>query len=204
VSRYPVDGVHLDYIRYPGADFGYNEYERTAFTLRYGIDPLALRQDRYGVEGMLGTRAAQMLDSLHVEWRIEQIDSLVTLVRDVVGELPLSAAVVPDFGRARVEKGQDWLAWVQRGLVDFVVPMAYTYEPAELTERVRLIERMIGKERFLVGLPVFDERRNYLGYSVSLLREEGVLGYALFSYNALAEERFSLQFLERIFFESLQ
>ncbi len=38
-SRYRLDGVHLDYIRYPGPQFDFGPAERTAFTLRYGIDP---------------------------------------------------------------------------------------------------------------------------------------------------------------------
>jgi hypothetical protein len=93
---------------------------------------------------------------------------------------------------------------VRRGVVDFVVPMAYTYEPAELTEQVEIIKRTIGVGRFLVGLPVFDGRERYLGYSVSLLRQQKVLGYALFSYNALAEQQFTLEFLARVFFEGLE
>lgn len=202
VTRYPVDGVHLDYIRYPGIGFGFNDYERTAFTLKYGVDPLQLRQQRYAIDEMIGQNASHMLDSLYTEWRVAQIDTLVHMIREATGRLPLSAAVIPEFGRARVEKGQDWTGWVRRGDVDFVVPMAYTFEPAELTRIVETISRFIGKERFLVGLPVFDERRNYLGYSVSLLRQEGILGYALFSYNALAEEPFSLQFLDRVFLEA--
>lgn len=201
VTRYPVDGVHLDYIRYPGVGFGFNKYERTAFALRYGIDPLRLRNGRYEVEDMVGERAAHMLDSLHVEWRVAQVDSVVRSVREAIGDLPLSAAVIPEFGRARVEKGQDWLGWIRRGDVDFVVPMAYTYEPGDLVDQIRMIQRIVGSDRFLVGLPVFDGRDAYLGYSVSLLRQEGVIGYSLFSYNALAEERFALRFLERIFFE---
>jgi hypothetical protein len=93
---------------------------------------------------------------------------------------------------------------VSRGTVDFVVPMAYTYEPAELSQQVQLITRMIGVGHFLVGLPVFDGRERYLGYSVSLLRQQHVLGYVLFSYNALAEQQFTLEFLARVFLEGFE
>jgi uncharacterized lipoprotein YddW (UPF0748 family) len=197
-----VDGVHLDYVRYPNGSFGYSDFERTAFMLKYGVDPLRLQQERYGLDLVLGEHTTHMLDSLHVEWRAAQLDTLVRMTREAIGELPLSAAVIPDFGRAHIEKGQNWLGWVRRGYLDFVVPMAYTYQPADLTSRVKMIKRIIGEERFLVGLPVFDGREAYLGYSVSLLRQEGVLGYSLFSYNSLAEEQFSLHFLERVFLEA--
>lgn len=202
VTRYPVDGIHLDYIRYPGPGFDFGPVERTNFALRYGVDPLAVKKDPGRYERILGPGGLAMLDSLVVEWRAAQVDSLVIAVRNAIGDLPLSAAVIPDFTRARVDKGQDWLRWVMRGDVDFVVPMAYTYEPADLIQHMKIVKRAIGPDKFLVGLPVFDKRSRYLGYSVSLLRQEGILGYSLFSYNALAEEQFSIQFLERVFLEN--
>ena len=47
-------------------------------------------------------------------------------------DLPLSAAVIPDFGAARTNKAQGWLGWVRRGDVDFVVPMALSLGTAFL------------------------------------------------------------------------
>lgn len=205
VDRYAVDGVHLDYIRYPGPQFDFGAAERTALALRYGVDPLSVAgrgraspadPDRW----LLGEPgAAEFLDSLRVEWRAAQVESLVTAVRRAIGELPLSAAVVPEPGKAMRDEGQDWVRWVQTGLLDFVVPMAYTYEPGELVRLVERIRRMIGFDRLVMGLPVFGGRERYLGYSVSLLRREGVRGYALFSQNELEKEPFSIGFIERVF-----
>ncbi len=203
VSHYKVDGIHLDYVRYPSAAFDFSASQRTEFKLRYGIDPLALVKGG-GDADLLDEDGVALLDSLRSEWQVAQLDSLVRMVRRAAGKLPLSAAVIPDFTHARADKGQDWPAWVQRGDVDFVVPMAYSYEPAELVARVRTIKRTIGAERFLVGLPVFDNRARYLGYSVSLLRRDGILGYSLFSYNALEKDPFSLQFLQRVFLDPAQ
>jgi len=199
-SDYDVDGIHLDYVRYPGRAFDFSPRERTRFALRFGVDPLELRADPDAMAALLGDPGVTSADSLWNEWRVAQVDSLVHRVRGAIGKVPLSAAVVPDLPTARADKGQDWLGWVRRGDVDFVVPMAYAYEPAELVARVELIKRTIGTSRFLVGLPVYDGRDRYLGYSVSLLRQEGVIGYSLFSYNVLAEQSFSLEFLQRVFF----
>lgn len=205
VSNYPVDGVHMDYIRYPGREFGLSEFERTEFALLYGIDPLPFEGEGGAAPpGILGSGGAHLIDDLRIEWRAAQVDTLVHMVRGVVGDLPLSAAVVPEIASARREKGQDWLGWIMRGDLDFVVPMAYKYEPGELVKQMGKIKRTIGAGRFLVGLPVFDERTRYLGYSVSLLRQEGIIGYSLFSYNALAEERFSLSLIERVFLQAFE
>lgn len=205
VGRYPVDGIHLDYIRYPGPQFDFGPAERTAFTLRYGVDPLSvagrgrgepLESDRWLLEE---PGAAQYIDSLRVEWRAAQVESVVVAVRRAAGDLPCSAAVLPEPERARVDEGQDWVGWVQRGLVDFVVPMAYSYEPGQLVRFAERLRRTTGLDRVLMGLPVFDGRERYLGYSVSLLRREGVVGYSLFSQNELQKEPFSIQFIERVF-----
>jgi hypothetical protein len=79
--------------------------------------------------------------------------------------------------------------------------MAYTQEPGELVRLVERLRRMIGVDRLLMGLPVFDGRERYLGYSVSLLRRQGVMGYSLFSANELEKEPYSVPFLERVFME---
>src|SRR6185436_12132737 len=39
VTRYPVDGIHLDYVRNPEPDVGYDVGTRTAFMRELGIDP---------------------------------------------------------------------------------------------------------------------------------------------------------------------
>ena len=203
-THYPIDGVHLDYIRYPGLGFDFSETDRSRFELRYGVDPLALQKHPDEASSMLGDDVFGLVDSLLTEWRVAQVDTLVEMIKDAVGDLPLSAAVIPDFTRARLEKGQDWVDWVIHGDVEFVVPMVYAYEPAELSKQIELIKRMIGTGRFLVGLPVYEGRDRYLGYSVSLLRQQKVLGYSLFSYNALAEQQFTLEFLERVFLQPFQ
>ena len=206
-TRYPLDGIHLDYIRYPGPQFDFGPAERTAFALRYGVDPLSFagpgRWDPSNPEGWLLEEPGvpSVLDSLRIEWRASQVESLLVSVRRVIGGLPLSAAVLPEPDRARVDEGQDWIKWLQTGAVDFVVPMAYTYEPGELVRLVEKLRRMIGTDRFLMGLPVFDGRERFLGYSVSLLRRQGVIGYSLFSANELEKQPFSIPFLERVFLE---
>jgi len=207
-SRYPVDGIHLDYIRYPGPQFDFGPAERTAFALRYGIDPAQFagpgrwepsNPDRWLLEE---PGVPEVLDSLRIEWRAAQVESLIVSVRRAIGTLPLSAAVLPEPDKARSGEGQDWIEWVRNGLVDFVVPMAYTQEPGELVRLVEKLRRMIGVDRLLMGLPVFDGRERYLGYSVSLLRRQGVIGYSLFSVNELEKDSFSVPFLERVFLEA--
>ena len=38
-SRYPVDGIHLDYIRQPSVAIGFDPTSRARFAMDYGVDP---------------------------------------------------------------------------------------------------------------------------------------------------------------------
>ena len=39
LTRYPVDGIHLDYVRYPSSAVGYDWASRSEFMRRTGVDP---------------------------------------------------------------------------------------------------------------------------------------------------------------------
>ncbi len=199
-SRYDVDGIHLDYVRFPGSFYGYGVRARTRFALRYGVDPLRLLRSREEVASIVGDDGAASLDDLFSEWRAAYVDSMVAALREASRGLPLSAAVVADPREAKRGKGQDWVRWVHEGLVDFVVLMAYNYRPDELQKKIRYVKNVIGEESFLVGLPLFGGRARYLEGSVARLREEGVIGCSLFSHEQLIDNPFSIRFVRKVFF----
>jgi uncharacterized lipoprotein YddW (UPF0748 family) len=199
IEQYDVDGIHLDYVRFPGADYGFDVQTRTRFALDWGVDPTALRADSAAVMALVGAGVAA-LDSLWTARRAQQVDSLVMEIRGVADGLALSAAVVPEIQSARTDKGQDWVQWVHRRWVDFVVPMAYNYRPHELLEWVRILHNTVGRERMLVGLAIYGGRDQYVDRSVNILRVDDVAGFSIFSYNVLAERRFAAGFIEQVFF----
>lgn len=43
LQQYAVDGIHLDYIRYPGQEWSFDPYAVNAFTQKYHVDPDFLR-----------------------------------------------------------------------------------------------------------------------------------------------------------------
>ena len=123
--EYPVDGLHLDYVRYSSE--------------RHGYHPRALA--RYRDEtGASGTPSPT--DPGWSAWRRERTRELVASVADAVAAadrgVELSAAVIAwgegpggpstaDFEatRAHREALQDWPRWAQEGLVDALMPMVY-------------------------------------------------------------------------------
>lgn len=113
VSRYDIDGIHLDYIRYPDEE---------------GNFPDADSYRRYAPAGM----------SRH-QWHVANISRIVAAVSDTVAALnPHVMVSTAPLGRYTSLPGlppahwsctegaaQDAVAWLQQGDNDFVAPMMY-------------------------------------------------------------------------------
>ena len=93
VQNYDVDGVQLDYIRYPfqdqgsGYSFGYGAAARAQFKQRTGVDPMDISPKQ------------QQIWQEWIDFRVEQIDTFVAdarqLTRRLDPNLVLSVAVFP-------------------------------------------------------------------------------------------------------------
>ena len=130
VTNYDVDGIHLDYIRYPGSHACYCEgcRERFVRTLRKPIN-------EWPAEVLPKTGA---YSEQYAEWRVQQITRLVRLIhkraREADPEIKISAAVFGWYPGCITSIGQDWVAWAKSGYVDFVCPMNYTEDSDYFTE----------------------------------------------------------------------
>ena len=130
VENYDVDGIHLDYIRYPGSHACYCEgcYKRFVLATRLRIDewPAAVLPKT----GVYADR--------YVEWRTQQITRLVRLLhkrgREANPNLKISTAVFGGYPACVTSIGQDWIAWAKAGYVDFVCPMNYTEDTNYFSE----------------------------------------------------------------------
>ncbi len=126
------------------------------------------------------------------------IDSFVGTVRTRVKarrpRLWLTAAVLPSHPSCVSSVGQDWKGWIDRGLVDYVVPMNYFEDrakyaavvarQADTRTRARRIISGIGvtaNESVLTPVQVIDQ--------INAARRAGVVGVALFDLDRTLEER---------------
>lgn len=130
VRNYDVDGIHLDYIRYPGNHACYCLECKKRFML-------ATRQhiQEWPASVLRGT--GQHSDAF-IEWRAQQITRLVRLIhkrsKEIKPNIKISAAVFGGYPSCVKSIGQDWIAWAKAGYVDFLCPMNYTEDTKFFTD----------------------------------------------------------------------
>ncbi len=96
----------------------------------------------------------------------------------------------PDAGAAYVEKGQDWRAWADRGLVDELYPMAYFGGEERVGAQLRGVREALGpgasRVRLWAGLGAYRKEPEQIGREALLARQAGYHGVCLFDLGTLA------------------
>jgi uncharacterized lipoprotein YddW (UPF0748 family) len=193
-ERYDLDGIHLDYVRFPSGDFDYSRgaLERfrawvaprlevgrlTALDAAYQGDPLAF------------------VDSLPEPWarfRRRQITDLVERlyygVKARRPELVVSAAVFANQEDAYLNRFQDWGAWLDRGIIDVVAPMAYVTETDRFERYVaNAVDAARDRERIWAGIGAYLNTAEGTIRQIDIARDRGAGGVILFSYDWAAWE----------------
>jgi len=183
VSRYPVDGVHLDYIRQPAVEIGNDPTTRARFALQSGVDPILFSR-RPAAE-----RAH--LDSMWVAFQQDQVTAIVRAVRDSLAAtrpgLRLSAAVVADTVTAQSLKRQPWSRWVREGLLDQAFLMCYAPSVQVVLDQLDGVARQVGPERLVPGIAVYNAPPSAAASKIKAARQLGFPAVALYSYDSLYE-----------------
>jgi len=189
-SRYDVDGVHLDYIRYPGDDFDYSGHALEEFEAELARRISASERREYA------RRArgrpffyTEMFPQRWQEFRRARLTMLVERIRSIVKSrrpnAMLTAAVFPDAADAANHRFQDWGAWLDRGLLDAVCPMAYTTDPALFRAQIASAEHRAGLKPVWAGIGAFRLPPATTVENIRAARELGAEGIVLFSYDNL-------------------
>lgn len=185
VGNYPVDGLHMDYVRFPNE---WNaSYPKGANVPDYPRDPrtLALFRKATGATPQSNPRAWN-------QWRADCVTQLVhdirTKVKRANPRAALTAAVSADPKRAKRAYFQDSGRWIAEGLVDAVFPMNYDADMKGFDGKLRSWKRMSAGFPVVTGI-MFDKRDS--GKVIGQIdRANGVFrSFAAFAYNSMFERR---------------
>jgi len=181
VSRYPtLDGLHLDFIRYP---YVLPFLPLSSFTVgnEFGHNPESLA--RYHEEE--GKKWDQ--------WKREQVTAFVKKVKGYLEKdhprIQLSAAVISWPDRAYLTAHQDWRTWIEKNWVDFVVLMNYSRDRT-LFHHVSRQASVYPEEKVRIGIGLYALKDNpdLFVAEINDVRKMKVGGYVLFSYDDLYDD----------------
>jgi uncharacterized lipoprotein YddW (UPF0748 family) len=194
VRRYPLDGVHFDYARYPNETF---DYSRTALReFRASVIARLAPARRRELAAREAEDAFAFPDALPEDWRrfrVARMTALLRRLRDVVkAERPhaaVSVAAAADVQEALERKFQNWPEWLEAGIIDAVCPMAYTTEPGRFAEQITAAVAAASERPVWAGIGAYRLSPEQTIDNIATARRLGARGIVLFSYDSLIEPR---------------
>ena len=124
ISRYDVDGLNFDYIRYSGKTWGYNPVSVARFNQRFGRSGLPATTDT----SWLQFRRDQVTSLVRkVYLHAAAIKPQVKISADTICFAPgvTTASQWTNSAEAYTDKLQDWRSWTEEGIIDLNIPMMY-------------------------------------------------------------------------------
>jgi uncharacterized lipoprotein YddW (UPF0748 family) len=191
-AKYPVDGIHLDYLRYPSDTFDYSARALDAF--RAAELASVTVADREHADAMRSADRAAWPKQFPDAWRTFRRDRLTdlmtrlrTAIRQARPSAIVSVAVAPDPDDAKDHRLQDWRAWASAGQLDAICPMIYTTDSADFRTALARASSGAGDRTPLwVGIGAYRLPVAATGERVRDARRAGAAGVLLFSYDNIS------------------
>jgi uncharacterized lipoprotein YddW (UPF0748 family) len=203
-SRYAIDGVHFDYIRYPTSEFDYSREALAAFrrVIAPGLTPADL--SRYDARAAAG-ESSIYTSAFPERWRAFRSERLTSLLASLAHAVKsarpsaiVSVAVNPDAREAAKDRLQDWRGWLERDLIDVLCPMAYSTDPTAFAAQIGSARQLAGTHPLWAGIGAYRLTADQIIENVQAARHLGVAGTILFSYDSLADPARGPDYLAQI------
>ena len=189
VTKYDLDGLHLDYIRFSepnpdNGDFGYNKDIIEGFQKAYNttVDPHDIKSDH-------------PLWNSWCKYREEIINSFVgevfTALKAIDSDLYISAACYPDFPNMPTWNFQNFRDWVSKGYMDEIFSMSYGADLSYPINNAKAFFKAInGKCFYSIGVCAFDNTAaKTLVEQIYYSKLAGVNGSNPFSWGSLVAHK---------------
>lgn len=176
VDNYAIDGLHLDYVRYPART------GREAVGVDYSPTTLSRFKALTGLEPREHTAEWD-------QWRADQITALIRNVHKSVRErrpgMALSAAVLAAWDIAIGRNYTDHRSWLREGVIDYVFPMAYSKDPGYVADYAQAAHAAYPGSRSFAGLGAYLLSPADLASQISAVRKTGAKGFVVFALHTL-------------------
>jgi uncharacterized lipoprotein YddW (UPF0748 family) len=200
-SRYNVDGIHFDFVRYAGS--GYDFADGTLKRFAQFMEPRMSEQGQEAVR-----KDGSRLAYVHIfpkewsEWRRMQVTKLVGRISEAIHAkkpwVQMSAAVFANAEDARTERGQDWATWLQAGYLDAICPMAYSTDTSVVARQIANAVRVAGEKHVYAGLGSWRLSPEDTAQKIQRAREAGAKGVNIFSYGDITRDGRNMSYLDAL------
>lgn len=187
--KYPdLDGLHLDMVRQPiGRKLRKTKLER----LKFGFHPTSVERFKRYLESKDRKKTEPRVWE---EWRTALISELVADLKSQAislnPEIEFSAAVIADANRAQNWVFQNWHSWLGKGILDHVVPMAYSSKYPQFEAFLETMPDESQRDKITIGLGAWMLKSTPQGFKkqMDLVKRKGFAGASLFSFSNLLDK----------------
>ena len=201
MNTYDVDGIHLDYVRFPGPEYGYNQKALDKFREETGVDPEIFIENGAEISELIGSKS---VEAFHRQWTNFKLRSITSFVNDLSKlikasgkEIYLTAAVKPDPVSARENNYQNWVRWLRTGMIDYAVPMNYNTDLTEFMKNVDAILNVAPPAKLIMGIGAFNQNHFDVESKIYKSKSRGLEDFIFFSYNEILNEKEYVKAIQR-------
>ncbi|HET6456801.1 MAG TPA: family 10 glycosylhydrolase [Armatimonadota bacterium] len=201
VRNYDVDGINFDYVRYPSGDYCYCDGCLARFKAEIVKE---LPPERIAALESTNDRLAfvQAFPSRWDDWRRKQVTDLVGQVyrraKDIKPKIVVSADVFPDFDDASNHRFQDWKLWMKMGIMDVLMPMAYTTNTDTFVKQIQDAVSNSNGRHVYGGIGQWQIPVESAIEKILKAREIGAQGINLFAYGPATKDGTDDEYLRRM------
>ncbi|MBC8102113.1 MAG: family 10 glycosylhydrolase [Cytophagales bacterium] len=189
-TRYDVDGIHFDYVRFPSDAYSFSRADLLAFR-SWLIPQVSQNEIEYADAKSRGNRMAwyHLYQNRWKEWRQSVVTQTVREIAEAAHlakpRLIVSAAVFPNHSVASRDKGQLWHHWLQAGIIDAACPMTYNRSTGLVGKQIRAAVAASGGRPIIGGVGAWQMSAGSAIAKGQLYRALGAGGVNFFSYDGM-------------------
>ncbi len=188
-TRYAVDGLHFDYVRYPNPQFDYSRSSldrfRAELERNLSEEDRATIADKYRTDPLI---YATTFPERYAQFQRRQVTELVERiykgVKAVRPQALISAAVFANDEDAARSRYQDWKTWMRQGWLDVLCPMAYTPDTETYRRQIANALSHAAGRQVWAGIGAYRQTAEGAVEKIRVTRELGAQGFVLFSYDS--------------------
>lgn len=202
-AHYAVDGVHLDYVRYPAERFSFSKTDMRLFR-----EWLAPQLDTNQI-AFADTKAAHnplawyyLYPSQWRDWRRSNVSATVrgiaAAMRAAHPGVLVSAAVFPNYNVAYNDKGQSWRDWLHTDLLDAACPMSYNRSTQVVAAQIREAVLACPGKPIIAGVGAWQVPSESAIAKGKAYRALGAAGINFFSYDGMTRDGRTERYLQSL------